>query len=98
MPAAKLDQIRQARHGAVIIHDLADHARWFQSGETCQIDGCFGLSATLKDTAGARTKRKYVARSRKIFRLTVWIDRRLDCLCAIIGRDSGCYIVADYIN
>ncbi len=41
---AEFDQIGHARHGAVFIHDFADHAAGFEAGETREVDSGF-LSA-----------------------------------------------------
>jgi hypothetical protein len=35
--AAELDELRHARHGAVLIHDLADHTSGHQACQTRQI-------------------------------------------------------------
>jgi hypothetical protein len=55
-------QIWQPRHGAVFIHDLADHARRIEACEAGDIDSRFGVPGTDQNTAVAGHERENVAR------------------------------------
>ena len=43
----ELAQLRGARHGAVLVHDLADHARRLQAGQTAQVNGAFRMAGSF---------------------------------------------------
>src|SRR3546814_11228007 len=47
----KRDEVRKARHGAVLIHDLADHARGVEAGEPGDIDCRLGVAGANKHAA-----------------------------------------------
>ena len=57
------DQVRQPRHGAVVVHDLADHAGRIQPGEPRDIDRRLGMAGAHQHAAVAGGKRKDVARA-----------------------------------
>src|SRR5437016_11840876 len=46
------DEIRHARHRAVVIHDLADHTGGIESRETVEITCGFRYTAALQAAAG----------------------------------------------
>ena len=60
-------EIRTARHGAVLVHDLADDAGGSESRQPCQIDRALGLPGALEHAAGLGNERKHVARTRQVF-------------------------------
>ena len=91
--AAELGKLRNARHGAVVVHDLADDAGGNQSGETREIDRGFGLSGADQHSTFAGAKRKRVAGTREIVRTSGGIDGDFDGLRAIVGGDSGGHAV-----
>src|SRR5215469_14657039 len=66
MLLAKRDQVRNARHLAVVAHDLADHACRSESCHAGQIDRSLGLAGAHKHAAAARSKRKRMSRPRKV--------------------------------
>ena len=65
--AAKFQQLRRARHGAVIVHDFADHAGMIEAGDPRQIHGCFGLSRAHEHAAVPRAQCVHVPGPRQIF-------------------------------
>ena len=68
VPLAEFGELRHARHGAVRVHDFADDAAGFESGQARQIDGGFGLPGANQHAAFARAQRKHVAGTRQIAR------------------------------
>ena len=55
-------EVGHARHGAVVVHDLADHRRRREAGETGEVDAGLGLSGALEHAAGPGHEREDVAR------------------------------------
>src|SRR6185369_6485345 len=54
-------QFRHAGHGAVVVHDLADHTGRFEASQACQIHRTLGLSGTHQYTAAFGPQWEYVA-------------------------------------
>jgi hypothetical protein len=48
VPGAVVDQVGDPRHGAVLVHHLADHAGRNQPGQARQVDGRLGLAGALQ--------------------------------------------------
>ena len=63
--ARELHQVGQARHRAVVVHDLADHAGGRQAREPRQVDGALGLAGAPQHAALARAQREDVAGARR---------------------------------
>ena len=63
---AELDEVWDAGHGAIVLHDFADDAGGNQSCEARQIDGGFGLSGADEHSAFAGAKREDVAGARQV--------------------------------
>ena len=61
VPLAVGDEIGDAGHRPVVVHDLADHAARLEAGEPREIDGGLGLAGALEDAAGPRAERLDVA-------------------------------------
>ena len=55
--AGEGDQVRHAGHGAVVVHDLADHAGRVQPGEPRDVDRRLGMAGADKHAAMARHQR-----------------------------------------
>ena len=55
--ARERHQVRHASHGAVVVHDLADHAGRAQAGQSRQIDRALGLARAAQHAALAGTQR-----------------------------------------
>src|SRR6266446_590599 len=91
MHPAEPNEVRNASHGAVVIHDLAYHPGRIQTCETGEIDCCLSLTSTLQHAASASAKRENVSRPREVFRTTVCVDCGLDSLRAIVSRDARCH-------
>src|SRR5579885_1114912 len=53
-------EVRQARHRAVLAHDLADDARRLEAGEPREVDRAFGLAGAHEHAAAARPQREDV--------------------------------------
>src|SRR5574338_134078 len=53
-----LDEIGHARHGAVVVHHLADHARGVESGQAGDVDGSLGVSGAHQHAARPRHQRE----------------------------------------
>src|SRR5690349_11998688 len=62
VPLAEGSEIGYARHRAVIVHDLADHAGRGQASEACQVDASLGLTRSLEDTTALGLQWEDVAR------------------------------------
>src|ERR1035437_9971940 len=58
---AEGNEIRDAGHRSVVLHDLADHARWIEASHPRQIHRGLGLSGAYKHAPPAGSQRKYVA-------------------------------------
>ena len=52
--ARELLQLRATRHAAVIVHDLAQHARRLKSREPAQVHGRLGVPGAHQHAAAAR--------------------------------------------
>ena len=60
MLLAKGDELWDARHGAVVIAHLAQHASWLQAREPTQVDRCLGVPVALQYAASTRSQREDV--------------------------------------
>ena len=87
-------EIRAARHGAVVVHDLADHARWRATREPRQIDRALGVAGALQHTALHRAQREDVARADQVVRARVGRDGRQHGQRAIGSADARAHAVA----
>jgi len=87
--AAKIDELRHTRHGAVFIHDFADNARRIESGNAGQVDGGFGLTSTNENATVTSAQREHVARPGKILGPGLGVDGGEDGDSAIGSADAG---------
>src|SRR5581483_3395563 len=94
MVLTELHQVRHARHGAVVVHDLADHAGGGKAGEPSQVHGGFGLASAHQHTTAASAQREYVPRTRQVCGTGRRINCHPDGVRAIVGRDTGGNAVA----
>src|SRR3546814_8957052 len=69
------DQIVHPRHGAVVLHDLADHAGRVEAGQPRHVHGRFRMARADKDAALARDQRKHMARRHDMLAVFRRIDR-----------------------
>ncbi len=89
MELRKRHQVRQARHGSVVIHHFTDNAGRIQPGEPRDIDGRLGMSGALKDAAVLRHQREHVPRRHDILGALRRIDRDRDGPRSIRCGDPG---------
>jgi hypothetical protein len=89
MPVGELLQFRQARHGAVFIHNLANDARGFQSRHAREIHAGLGVSGARQHTAALRHQWKDMPRLYDIARYGIAFDCRLDGACAVGSGNAG---------
>ena len=87
--AAELLQLRDARHGPVLVHDLADHAGGVEAGQAGQVHAGFGLPGAHQHAALPRAQREDVAGAREVGRAAVRVDGDEDGAGAVGGRDAG---------
>ncbi len=91
MLLGELLQIGTTRHGAVVVHDLADHPGRLQTRQARQIHGRLGLPHSLQDAARLGAKRKDVPGSGQVGRPRFGVHRDLDRECPIVNADPGGY-------
>ena len=82
-------QVRHAGHGAVILHDLADHAGGRQPCQAGQIHRALGLPGTHQDPALSGTQGEDMAGTDHVAGLDVGSRRHLDGAGPIRGGDTG---------
>ena len=68
MLLAELHQLRQSRHRAIVVQNLAKHSSRLQPGHTCKIDRRLGVSGAPQHAAILRAQWKNVTWLRKVFR------------------------------
>ena len=82
-------QLGAPGHGAVLVHDLTDHARRGQSGQAGQVDGSLGLPHAAQDAPRDRPEREHVPGPTQVARLRLRVHQQLDGLRPIPGADTG---------
>ena len=85
----KRHQIGQPCHGAVVVHDLADHRRRIQAGLARNIDRRLGVAGAYQRAALTCHQRKDVPRRHDIVAAAFRIDSHRDGACAVVRRDTG---------
>ncbi len=83
------DQIGQAGHRAVVIHDLADDAGRVQPGEARDIDRRLRMARAHQGSPFARHQREHMTRRRDVVARRLGVDGNRDRVRAIGGRDAG---------
>ena len=71
MLRGKFLQVRHPGHGAVVLHDLADHRGALQPGQAGQVRGALGLPGAHQHPAFAGPDGKDVPRAHQVLRLGV---------------------------
>ena len=89
MGLGKLYQIGHPRHGAVIVHNFANHAGGRQAGQAGDIYRRLSMAGAYQDTAVTGHQGKNMARRRNIPSVTVGIDRNSDGPRPISGGNAG---------
>ncbi len=92
--AAVRDQVLDARHGPVVVHDLADHRSRDQAREAGEVDARLGLPRALQHPARACLQREHMAGLHEVLRLRARVDRDLDRVRAVVRRDAGGHALA----
>ena len=83
------DQVGQPRHGAVVVHDLADHARGVEPGEAREIDRRLGVAGAHQHAAVLGDQRKHVAGRHDVAIVLGRIDGDRDGVGAVMRGDAG---------
>ena len=81
-------QVGHSRHGAVILHDLADDAAGLEPSQPREIHGALRLAGAHQDTALAGEDGEYVPRAHDVSGLHVVCDGRADRRGTVVGRDA----------
>ena len=68
MPFRKLAELGHPGHGAVVVHDFADHAGGIEPGDARQVDRRLGLARPHEHAAGSRPQGKHVPGARQVLR------------------------------
>ncbi len=89
MTLGERHKIRHPRHGAVLIHDLADHGCRVEPGETRKIDRGFRMPRTDENASLARDQREHVPRRDDVVMIFGRIDRRRDRACTVVRGNAG---------
>ena len=85
----KLNEVRQPRHRAVIVHDLADDAGRIETGKPRDIDSRLGVPRTHQNTAIPRHQRKYMAGRNDVRCAFGRVDGNGNGMGAVVRRDAG---------
>ena len=88
MVAAELLELRHAGHGAVVVHDFADHSGREEARQPGQVHGGLGLTGPHQHAAFPGAQREDVARARQIAGPGRGIDGHADGPCAVGRRDA----------
>src|SRR5262249_5968406 len=82
---AEFDEVGNATHRAVVVHDLADHTSRCKPRQTRQIDRSLRLTGTDKDATLFRAQGKRMSGTHKITRARLRIDEDLDRARTVVG-------------
>ncbi len=82
-------QLGRARHAAVVVDQLAQHARRRQAGQSGQVDRGLGVAAALEDASGSRAQWEDVPRAREVGGDSARVGQRAQRGRAVGGRDAG---------
>ncbi len=86
--AGEVFQLRTARHGAVVVHDLDDHRRRLKARQTRQVATGLGMTRAGQYSARLRHDRKHVPGLAQVFRARLGAHRRAHGVGAIVGGDA----------
>ena len=86
---AKATEVRQPRHGAVVVHDLADHARRVEARPAARCRPRLGMAGADQHAAVPRHQREDMAGRDDVVAALGRIDADGDGVGAVVGRDAG---------
>src|ERR1700722_5146835 len=86
---AEFVELRHPGHGAVFVHDFADHTRGIQTSDAGEIDAGFGLAGAYQDATIAGAQREDVPGTGEILRPGLGVDGREDGDGAVGSTDAG---------
>jgi hypothetical protein len=89
MQLAEELQVRDAGHGAVVVHDFADDAGGYEAPHPGEVDGGFGLAGADEDAAFAGAEGEDVAGAGEVLGSGAGRDGDLDGVGAVGGGDAG---------
>ena len=89
VPLGEGDEVRHARHGAVVVHDLADDAGRIEAGQPREIDAGLRVPGADQHAALARDQREHVAGRDDVVEVLGRVDGRGDGAGAIVRGDAG---------
>ena len=89
MPLRKGDEVGQPRHGAVVIHDLANHPGRIKSGKPGEIDGRFGVAGTDQHAAILGNQREDMTGGHDVAIILGRIDGDGNGVRAVMRRNAG---------
>ena len=85
----ELQQLRQARHRAVVVHDFAEDADGPAAGERGQVHRRLGVAGALEHAARTRAQRKHVARLHQVVRHRLRFGQDFDGARPVRRADAG---------
>ena len=83
------NEVGQTRHGAVIVHDLADHACRIEAGEPGDVHGGLGVAGAHEHAAVLGHQRENMARGHDVPEVLGGVDGDGDGVGAVMRRDAG---------
>src|SRR5262249_14239131 len=89
VPLAVRNEVADASHRSVLVHDLADDAGRDQACEPGEVDRRLGLAGSLEHAAFARAQREDMPRPDEVVRALAAVDRDLDRPRAIVCGNAG---------
>ena len=89
VPLGEGDEVRHARHGAVVVHDLADDAGRVETGQPRQVDARLRVAGADQHAALARDQREHVAGRDDVVVVLGGVDGGGDGAGAVVRGDAG---------
>ena len=89
VPLREGDEVRHARHGTVVVHDLADHRCRIEAGHARQINRGFRMTGADQHAALARDEGEHVPGRDDVGGALRRVDGGGDGACPIGRRDAG---------
>ena len=89
MLARERHQVRQPRHAAVVVHDLAQHRGRIQARQASQIAAGLGVSGAHQHAAVVRDQREHVTGLHHVLGTCIGAAGHADGVRAVCRRDPG---------